>query len=412
VGDGSWYRRDDTAPSASIANPTIQRTAHSPGPQQEPMASTTKPVDFVIITALEEEREAVLALLPGVRKLARDGADTHTYYEATLKTQRPDKAIYRVIVTTLAVMGPKRASAKGLAVVQRWSPRYILLVGIAGGLMNEVSLGDVIVAHQIADYTLGKVLDNGQREVRWETYQVDANLLDAAANFPRGWEPLVTQAPPEPTSPRRHLGVVASGGDVIACKDLLDQYRTSWPKLLGVEMEGSATAAALHETIQRTPFLMVRGVSDLADALGNAAMKAKWRTFACSTAAAYAVGLLRDGPVLAVPEDEVAMGEKGTIAPKYHALVWDRLLEEGDHVTVTVTCDHPIDVRLGSRADYRSWRANAGRPRWIASSSGVGKVTLACQIGADDLYAIVIVNPSRTDEVRFKVVGTVAPTQE
>ena len=177
-------------------------------------------------------------------------------------------------------------------------------------------------------------------------------------------------------------------------------------------MEGSAVAAALHETIERTPFLMVRGVSDLADAPGNAAMKAKWRTFACTTAAAYAVGLLRDGPVPAAAGNDIAMDEKGTIAPKHHALVWDRRLEEGDRVTVTVTCDHPIDIGLGLRADYQSWLSNAGRPRWIASSSGVGKVTLACEVEADDLYVIVIVNPSRTDEVRFKVVGTVAPTQE
>jgi hypothetical protein len=44
---------------------------------------------------------------------------------------------------------------------------------------------------------------------------------------------------------------------------------------------------------------MIRGVSDLADAEHNAGMKARWRTHACHVAAAYAVGLLRDGPVKA-----------------------------------------------------------------------------------------------------------------
>lgn len=373
------------------------------------MASSEKRVDFVIITALEEEREAVLALLPGYRKLPRDGADTHTYYDATLKTQRPDGAVYRVIVTTLAAMGPRRASSKGLAVVQRWNPRYIILVGIAGGLMREVTLGDVIVANQIADYTLGKILDDGRREVRWESYQVDANLLDASVNFPRGWEKLIKQAPPELTTPRRHLGVVASGGDVIACRDLLDQYRSSWPKLLGVEMEGSSTAAALHETIERTPFLMVRGVSDLADGPENAATKAKWRAFACAVAAAYAVGLLLDGPVPAVMND-VVVDEQGTISPGFHAVVWDGLMEEGDHLTITVTCDHPVDIRLGTRKDYRAWSKTAGRTRWIASSSGTRTVTLTHEFSADDLYAVIIVNPSRSDEVRFRVLGSVVST--
>jgi hypothetical protein len=42
---------------------------------------------------------------------------------------------------------------------------------------------------------------------------------------------------------------------------------------------------------------MIRGVSDLANGANNAEMKKRWRTHACHVAAAYAIGLLRDGPV-------------------------------------------------------------------------------------------------------------------
>ena len=42
---------------------------------------------------------------------------------------------------------------------------------------------------------------------------------------------------------------------------------------------------------------MVRGVSDLADAKKGSGRVKKWRAYACDVAAAYAVSLLRDGPV-------------------------------------------------------------------------------------------------------------------
>jgi hypothetical protein len=56
-------------------------------------------------------------------------------------------------------------------------------------------------------------------------------------------------------------------------------------------------AAGLHHDIARPRFLMIRGVSDLADGEDNAAAKKRWRAYACDVAAAYAIGLLRDGPV-------------------------------------------------------------------------------------------------------------------
>jgi nucleoside phosphorylase len=273
-----------------------------PAPAQAP-AHTHAPaqgrahVDFLIITALEEERDAVLQKLPSVEKLDRDGTDTDTYYEARVETKRKDRAVYRVIVTMLPDMGPIKGAIKAKAVIARYQPAHVLMVGIAGGLVDEIALGDVMVASQIADYTLGKIVDKSARQERWVAYPGDANLLDAVKNFSTGWEDLVSSARPAEGKPKRRVGVVASGGDVIASKDQIALYRADWPKLVGVEMEGGGVAAGLHDDIQRPRFLMIRGVSDLADGEGNAEVKAAWRAHACDVAAAYAIGLLRDGPV-------------------------------------------------------------------------------------------------------------------
>jgi nucleoside phosphorylase len=254
-------------------------------------------VDFIILTALEEERDAVLSKLLGHSKLDRVGEEPHTYYEAFIESRRNDRARYRVIVTSLARMGPLEAAAKAPEMVQRWKPRRVLMVGIAGGISGEVQLGDVLVASEIQDYTLGKFEEDGTRKIRWKSAPVDASLFDAAANFPKGWEDLVQAERPISGAPKRRTGLFASGGDVIASRDLIAKIKETHPKLAGVEMEGGALGIVLHQTELRPGMLMIRGISDLADAVGNAATKQLWRLYACDVAAAYAIGLLREGPL-------------------------------------------------------------------------------------------------------------------
>jgi len=49
-------------------------------------SSPQAPVDFVIITALEEEREAVLAMLSDYSTLDKEKGDIHTYYSARVQS--------------------------------------------------------------------------------------------------------------------------------------------------------------------------------------------------------------------------------------------------------------------------------------------------------------------------------------
>ncbi len=271
-----------------------------PSPGHAPMSDNRPhaPVDFLLFAPLEEERDALLSKLPGYRKLDADGTDVHVYFEAEVATRRQDNAVYRVIVTSPARVGPIHAAITATTATEHWRPEHVIVVGIAGGLKDEVRLGDVMVAQSVADYTVGKVREDGAREERWEMYPADIGLLNAANAFRTGWESFVTEPRPEDEGkPARHAGVIASGGDVIASRDLIAAYRGDMPKLIGVEMEGGGVAAALHGHRRRPRFLIIRGVSDLADGEGNAAMKKRWRAYARDVAAAYALGLLMEGPV-------------------------------------------------------------------------------------------------------------------
>jgi nucleoside phosphorylase len=252
------------------------------------------PVDFLIITALEEERAAVLSLLTGHRRLERAGEDTHTYDEAVVQSEREDGAAYRVLVTSLVGMGPLHAASTTTLAALRWNPRHVLMVGIAGGVRSQVQLGDVIVSSQIADYTEGKQTSDG-RDERWRAHPADASLLEAALSYSTDWEKLLTRQRPGEGRPHRHIGVIASGGDVIASSQAIESYQKIWGKLVGVEMEGGGVALALHKVPDRPRFLMIRGVSDLADEQKGTPEVRKWREYACDAAAAYAVGLIRKG---------------------------------------------------------------------------------------------------------------------
>jgi nucleoside phosphorylase/tetratricopeptide (TPR) repeat protein len=301
-----WPNRDEawTDVANGIRGVIEALRAHPPpepiaerGPS--PMPFHASPVDFLVFAPLEEERDALLSKLPGHVKLDSDGTDVHVYFEAQVATRRKDGAVYRVVVTSPSGMGPVKAAITASAAATRWHPEHVIVVGIAGGLSAEVSLGDVMVAQSVADYTVGKVGEDGAREERWEMVPADTGLLNAANAFgAAGSEDLVATPRPEGTDrPARHAGVIASGGDVIASKELIALYRKDMPRLIGVEMEGGGVAAALHGHKLRPRFLMVRGVSDLADGEGNAAMKKRWRAYARDVAAAYVVGLLRIGPV-------------------------------------------------------------------------------------------------------------------
>jgi hypothetical protein len=57
-----------------------------------------------------------------------------------------------------------------------------------------------MVARSVADYTVGKVGEDGAREERWEMVPADAGLLHAANALGRtGWEDLVAETRPEGT---------------------------------------------------------------------------------------------------------------------------------------------------------------------------------------------------------------------
>ena len=124
------------------------------------------PVDFVLITALREELAAVLAKLPRHRRLPPTAEDIRIYYWSEIETLFADGSTYKYSIIILSLLGMGRLDAANAAsdAIKRWNPRYVLLVGIAGGLAaNKVRLGDVLISEQVVDYELQKFNPRGSR---------------------------------------------------------------------------------------------------------------------------------------------------------------------------------------------------------------------------------------------------------
>ena len=239
-------------------------------------------IDFVIITPLAEERDAVLARLPGYRKLRPSEDDIRVYYAADIPVHFDGTSShYAVIVVPLAKMGHTEAASATGDAIRRWRPRYVLLVGIAGGLAQaDVQMGDILISEQVADYELQKVTDD-QVSIRWQVHRVDQRLLIAAQNFTDPvWEQ-TTARRLNRSRPQIHFGPICTGNKVIADESLTGQFHEVWAKLIGVEMEAGGVANAVSQAARMPGFFMIRGVSDLADGRKDSRHSKRWRPYAC-----------------------------------------------------------------------------------------------------------------------------------
>jgi len=285
---------------------TSERRWSSIPPRVKRSKTPTKPdrTDFLLVTALPEERDAVLRKLPGFERAAPRKDDIHVYFQARLPVEGGAGA-YRVVVLPLLGMGRVNAATATSEAVKRWRPKHVLVVGIAGGVARRsVNLGDLLISEQVVDYELQKITEKGI-EVRWSVHKASRRLFAASLNMlGDAWTKRIDVPRPKEGVSRIHVGPIASGDKVVAVESVLREYRNVWPSLIGVEMEAAGVASACFAAGRQPEFFMVRGVSDLADEHKNAAETTSFRDYACDVAATYAIELLRTRPIPFAKESE------------------------------------------------------------------------------------------------------------
>jgi len=160
-------------------------------------------------------------------------------------------------------MGNLEAQSTAHEILDIWKPKYIFVVGIAGGnFKKDVVIKDIVVAKSVVYYELGKYGPNGV-EIRsaGSIYQTSQFLVDRIANC-------------ETIKHRRvHFGTVASGEKVIAQDEFRDQILKVMPDTLAFEMESAGVAKACQK--EGIEFISIRGICDAADPTKSDAFREK-----------------------------------------------------------------------------------------------------------------------------------------
>ena len=258
------------------------------------------PIDIAVITALPVERRAVVCRLDAVKKMQFDD-EPLTFYGG-LVTIPGEATPFTVVVTQLGDMGNADASVVATRVLQRWKPRNVLMVGIAGGVQDKVALGDVVVAQYAFYFEPGKLTPDGP-ETRPRQFNSDFLIYSRAQHYEAlDWKGHIEvdrpdEADQHPKLPAVHFGPIACGEKVVADLNELQKLRQQCPKMLAVAMEGVGVAKAVFSDATPPRYLEIRGISDYAGPDKND----DWHEYAANAAAAFTIGLLRDRPFVPGP---------------------------------------------------------------------------------------------------------------
>jgi nucleoside phosphorylase len=241
-------------------------------------------VDFAIVVALPKELAAVRKFFPELVQVATVPSSSHSYYRGVVPTKHGGS--YRVVVTMLHSMGNLQAAHATADLIRGWSPRFILVNGIAGGLSKgQQDFGDIVASESIIYYELAKVRSAGQ-ERRNRQFLADPTLLDGILNLTgSAWK---MRLPPRPDGtkasdvhPRIHIGPIASGEKIIAAVEAADDLRSTQANLIAVEMESAGVASAAFSATKKVGFLVIRAICDFADESKDD----RWHEYAAQSAA-------------------------------------------------------------------------------------------------------------------------------
>jgi nucleoside phosphorylase len=258
--------------------------------------------DIGIVVALSIEEEAVLA--------------SGELWEDVRYPGSPDykKGIiegYRTILVRSFLQGSVYSALATRDIIRDFSPRLIVLLGIAAGYPGEVSRGHVVIGSPVCCYEYVKVED---REVQREPRIF--NSFDYLLNIARRLEKdpcKVSCSAPDLTTTRVKVGPIATGSKVVASELFRGEIRQVNRKMLALEMEAEGVAAAASHAHPPTPFLVIKGISDYADSISKGAIERggpdvalhdDWQKYASVAAATVLKLFLRsakDSPELPAP---------------------------------------------------------------------------------------------------------------
>ena len=219
-------------------------------------------MSIAILSALPEEQQGLSQALTQPRQIQHAGRQF---------TQ--GKLHGHDVVLAMSGIGKVAAATATTALIERFGAQRLVFTGVAGGLGEQVRVGDVVVAQQFLQHDM----DARPLFERWQVpgyvsplfacdpamtqalQQSAQACVDAAAHWQ---EPLLGDH-----RPQAHAGLLVSGDQFMVSAQhsalLRSELQAAQHHALAVEMEGAAIAQVCAD--YGVPFAAVRTISDRAD---------------------------------------------------------------------------------------------------------------------------------------------------
>ncbi|MEH0418425.1 5'-methylthioadenosine/S-adenosylhomocysteine nucleosidase family protein [Streptomyces sp. B21-083] len=229
-----------------------------------------------VLTALSLEYNAVRAHLTDVETL------THPRYGTKAKLGQLPDSPWQVAVINMGE-GTLTAATLTERVLTWLDPEAVLLVGVAGGLKDDIGIGDVVIATKVYSIHGGKQTPDGFL-VRPEAWRASHRLEQAAK-----------EALGDTTDFQTYFKPIAVGDVVLADRksELAEHIHTHYNDAAAIEMESSGVTQAVH-LAGEAGALIIRGISDKADPNKSGDDETGSQPRAAANAAAAAVAILRE----------------------------------------------------------------------------------------------------------------------
>lgn len=155
----------------------------------------------------------------------------------------------------------KVAAAVGTTILlSEYQPDVVINTGSAGGFDATLNLGDVVIStevrHHDADVTAFGY-EIGQMAQQPAAFIADENLMKVAEDALK--QVSLTQK----KEIHAVRGLICTGDAFVCTPERQAFIRQHFPSVIAVEMEASAIAQTCHQF--KTPFVVVRAISDVAD---------------------------------------------------------------------------------------------------------------------------------------------------
>jgi adenosylhomocysteine nucleosidase len=156
-------------------------------------------------------------------------------------------------------IGKVNAAMSTTILLQRYQPDYVINTGSAGGFLQTLNVGDVVISTEVRHHDVDVTAfgyEYGQVPGLPPAFKANNLLVKAAA-----------QAVHELTDIQLVEGGIATGDSFMSDPERVEFVRSKLPNLYAVEMEAAAVAQVCHQF--NVPFVVIRALSDIAGKESN-----------------------------------------------------------------------------------------------------------------------------------------------